>query len=82
MVLTALIACFFRMKCKEVNLGCCKINRDIEAENIELEIENAHRDRIPPLSNVSAYFGGFRFLFSLHTLYIKKWVYSVICSEI
>lgn len=52
MVLTAIIACSFRMKCKETIIGCCKVNRDIDAENIELEIENAHRDRIPPPSNV------------------------------
>lgn len=52
MVLTAIIACSFRMKCREMNIGCCKITRDIDAENIELEIENAHRDRIPPPSIV------------------------------
>jgi hypothetical protein len=51
MVLTAIIACSFRMKCREINMGCCKITRDVDAENVELEIENAHRDRIPP-SNV------------------------------
>jgi hypothetical protein len=51
MTITGLFTCF-RMKFKEVNLGCCKVNRDIEAENIALEIENAHRDRIPPPSNV------------------------------
>jgi hypothetical protein len=51
MVLTAIIACSFRMKCREINMGCCKITRDVDAENLELEIENAHRDRIPP-SNV------------------------------
>jgi hypothetical protein len=48
MALTAIIACSFRMKCREINFGCCKITRDVNAENIELEIENAHRDRIPP----------------------------------
>jgi hypothetical protein len=52
MVLTAIIACSFRMKCREINMGCCKITRDVDAENVELEIENAHRDRIPPPSNV------------------------------
>jgi hypothetical protein len=51
MVLSAIIACSFRMKCREINVGCCKITRDVDAENLELEIENAHRDRIPP-SNV------------------------------
>jgi hypothetical protein len=51
MVLTAIIACSFRMKCREINMGCCKIIRDVDAENLELEIENTHRDRIPP-SNV------------------------------
>jgi hypothetical protein len=52
MTITGLFTCCFRTKCREISFGCCKINRDIDAENTALEIENAHRDRIPPPSNV------------------------------
>ena len=39
MVLVSLIGACFRIKCSEIDCICCKIRRDVVAENIEIGIE-------------------------------------------
>jgi hypothetical protein len=50
MSLVTITTCIFKVKCRECILGCCKVTRDVSAENLELEIESRtnRRDIIPP----------------------------------
>ena len=49
MTIVTIATCIFKLKCRECVLGCLTITRDVEAENIELEIEGRNRrDVIPP----------------------------------
>lgn len=51
MSILTITTCIFKVKCRECALGCCKITRDVSAENLELEIEGRNRkDVIPPSS--------------------------------
>lgn len=51
MTIVTIATCIFKVKCRECVLGCFKITRDVEAENLELEIEGRNRkDVIPPSS--------------------------------
>jgi hypothetical protein len=54
MTLITITTCIFKVKCRECVLGCCKITRDVTAENLELEIESRtnRKDNIPPPSIV------------------------------
>lgn len=51
MTILTITTCIIKVKCRECALGCCKITRDVDAENLELEIESRNRkDVIPPSS--------------------------------
>ena len=52
MTILTITTCIFKVKCRECALGCCKITRDVSAENLELEIEGRtnRSDVIPPSS--------------------------------
>jgi hypothetical protein len=51
MTILTITTCIFKVKCRECALGCCKITRDVDAENLELKIEGRNRkDIIPPSS--------------------------------
>ena len=54
MALITITTCIFKVKCRECVLGCCKITRDVSAENLELEIDSRtnRKDNIPPPSIV------------------------------
>ena len=51
MMIITIATCIFKVKCRECVFGCFRITRDVEAENLELEIESRIRkDVIPPSS--------------------------------